>query len=117
MRRLLTPRAARRRRVRAAAAALFHEKGVHGTVGRTGILVHVSLLERDCEVIADAGVTEAVDEEAWADAVGAVREAVSAGGDALELASRIEALAAVLEPALPRAPGDVNELPDEACSP
>lgn len=113
MRRHVTPRRVREARVREAAQALFHEKGVRLTRERTGILVHASVLERHVEVVADLGVTEAVEEDAWHAAVERIRVAVARGGDAHELAAAIEGLAGVLESGLPRDADDVNELPDE----
>ena len=113
MRRLATPERLRRERVRETAAALFHEKGVRLTHARTGLLVHVSLLERRAEVVADLGVLEAVDEIAWQAEVERVQAVVAEGGDARALAAAIEALGDVLEPGLPRGADDVNELPDE----
>ncbi len=116
MRRLLVPRETRESRVREAAAALFHERRVHQTRGRTGILIHVALLERTCDVIADLGVSEAVDAERWDGAVEQLRASLPAGGDAVAFARVVETLGDLLEEALPRAADDVNELPDEPCA-
>jgi len=116
MRRLLVPRKARESRVREAAAALFHERRVHQTRGRTGILIHVALLERTCEVIADLGVGEAVDAERWDEAVERLRASLLAGRDAVAFARLVETLGDLLEDALPRDADDVNELPDEPCA-
>jgi putative membrane protein len=116
LRRLVTPRRLRDERVREAAAALFHEKGVHQTRDRTGLLVHVSLLERAVVVLPDLGVAEAVEEPAWEAAVERLRAVVGGGGDAAALAAQLAALGEVLEPALPRSADDVNELADEPCA-
>lgn len=116
VRRLLVPRARREARVREAAAAQFHEKRVHQTRGRTGILVHVSVLERTCEVLGDLGVEEAVEAEAWGQAVEGLRASLAGGDDAVAFAKAVERLGDLLEPALPRDPDDVNELPDEPCA-
>lgn len=116
MRRLLVPTASREERVREVASALFHERRVHQTRGRTGILIHVSLLERACEVVGDLGVAEAVEAEAWAEAVEALRASVREGSDAVAFARVVESLGDILEPALPRSEDDVNELPDEPAS-
>jgi putative membrane protein len=113
LRRLVVSRARRERRVHEAASALFHERRVHQTRGRTGILLHVSLLERTCEVVPDLGVVEAVEAERWDAAVASLRRCLFAGAGAVDFARAVERLGDVLEPALPRSEDDVNELPDE----
>ena len=113
MRRLLVHRTRREARVREAAAAQFHVRRVHQTSGRTGILVHLSMLERTCEVVADLGVEEAVEAEAWEAVIDQLRRGLARGADAVEIAGLLEGLGEVLEPALPRSEDDVNELPDE----
>ena len=65
LRRWLTPQSGRRRRVSEAARAEFFAKGVRMTRARTGLLVYVSLLERMVEVVADTGVSDAVDDATW----------------------------------------------------
>ncbi len=112
LRRLLTSTSAGRDAVLQAARATFFAKGVRNTSGRTGVLVYISVLERRAEILADSGVVTAVSDHAWTEAVGAVRGAVAAGEDGVAVARIIEDLAEVLEPALPRAEDDVNELPD-----
>jgi uncharacterized membrane protein len=56
LQRLLTPGHIRESYVRTKARAAFHDHGVADTRGRTGILVYVSRLEREAEVLADRGV-------------------------------------------------------------
>ena len=58
--RLVASRARKDRQVQDAAAAAFHQEAVHGTRGRTGVLVYVSALENRVEVIPDAGVAARV---------------------------------------------------------
>lgn len=115
MRRLFTPTNIREAWVRRAAKATFYEKGVRATSDRIGILVFVSLLERHAAVIADSGVTAAVDPDEWQRAVTAIDVAVARGQDGVEVARVIERLGDLLEPCLPRSEDDVNELPDEVC--
>lgn len=111
-RRLLTPPEVRRARVLTAARAAFVEKGVHRTRARTGILVYVSLLERDACVVVDTGVEGAVDVERWNASTDALARIVRHGGDAEGLAGAIADLGPVLAPRLPRTEDDVNELAD-----
>jgi putative membrane protein len=113
LRRLLTPAAIRRRQVETAARAMFVEKRIHRTVGRTGILLYISLLEREAAVVADLGVEPAAATEGWKQAVAAIEEAVRRGEDGAAVARQIEALAPVLAPVLVRSAEDVDELANE----
>lgn len=113
LRRWLSPPKLRRAQVREAARATFYEKGVRRTSEAVGILVYVSLLERRAEVVADHGVLAAVDGRAWDEAVERIGARVRAGEDGVAVAQAIEALGDLLEPCLPRAEDDVNELADE----
>ncbi|HEX2644886.1 MAG TPA: hypothetical protein VHU81_17950 [Thermoanaerobaculia bacterium] len=113
LRRLLTSPAVRRRQVEVLARALFLEKGVHKTRGRTGILLYLSLLERDAEVVVDAGVEPLLSTESWQREVGEIRAAVQRGEDGVAVATRVHALALLLGAALVRAADDIDELPNE----
>jgi putative membrane protein len=113
VRRMLTPPRARERSVQTGAKAAFYDKGVRMTRDRTGLLVYVSLLERDAAVIVDKAVQEAVDAGEWQRAVEGLRAGVARGEDGVAVARRIESLGDLLEPALPRAEDDINELADE----
>jgi putative membrane protein len=114
LQRLLTPRQILERYVQTAARAAFHDNGIGETRGRTGILVYISRLERGTEVLADRGVRDAVDAEAWTRAARAIRSAAAfREPDALAVAAAIASLGDLLQPALPRDADDVNELPDE----
>ncbi|RMH39980.1 MAG: hypothetical protein D6689_15120 [Deltaproteobacteria bacterium] len=116
-RRWLTPRSRRRQRVAQAARATFFDKGVRRTRDRTGVLVYASLLERMVEVVADSGVVDAVDADAWRRTVTEIERTLADAMNAVALAGAIEALGPVCERALPRAADDENELPDEVCAP
>jgi putative membrane protein len=113
VRRALTPRAVQDSRVRAAAGALFLEKGVHHTRERTGILLYVSLLERRALLVADAAVEREVPRREWRAAAAAIDRVVASGGDGVDVAHALATLGDLLALHLPRAAGDVNELADE----
>jgi len=115
MRRALTRRRTRRERVETAARATFVERRIHGTSGRTGILLYISILEREAAVVVDTGVEAIAATDAWRKAVGGIEEAVRNGADGVAVAERIRGLAALLGPALERSAADVDELPDEVC--
>ena len=113
LRRLLTPPAVRRRQVETAARSAFIEKRIHRTSGRTGILLYISLLERDAAVVVDLGVEPVAALEGWKAAVAGIEQAVRRGEDGVAVARQVEALAAVLSPTLAHREDDVDELADE----
>jgi len=113
VRRALTFRRVRRRQVETAARATFVEKGVHGTTGRTGILIYVSLLEREAAVVHDLGVETLATTDGWRRAAGAIEEAVRRGDDGVAVAALVRALGDLLAPALVRGAEDVDELANE----
>jgi putative membrane protein len=115
LRRALTGPADRRRQAETAARALFVEKRVHGTAGRTGMLLYISILEREAVLVPDLGLEPLAATESWKETVGAIAEAVRRREDGVEVARRVRTLAPLLAPALPRAAGDVDELANEVC--
>jgi putative membrane protein len=111
--RLATLRASRRRQVYLAARATFVDKHVDRTSRRTGILLYISLLEREAEVVADLGIDPALRTPAWQQAVAAIQEAVGRGEDGIEVAARVRGLAPALGPVCAHLEGQLNELEDE----
>jgi putative membrane protein len=110
VRRRLTREVVRREAVRTAARAAFLDSGVDRTRGRTGILVYVSLLERDAEVVADRGVESATPRPQWDDKVTALRDAVRKGEPGRVVAEHVRGLGPMLAAVLPRAEDDADEL-------
>ena len=115
LRRLLTRPAVRRRLAETAASRVFLEKRVHGTTGRTGFLLYVSVLEREAVVVADLGLEPLAATEPWRRAIGAIEAGVREGEDGVRIAEKVRALAHVCGPMLPRAHDDVDELANEVC--
>jgi putative membrane protein len=115
LRRAFTRPATRRQRVDTAARSTFVERRVHGTTGRTGILLYVSVLEREAALVVDAGVEALAATDAWRKAAGEIEEAVRQGADGTAVATRLHDLATLLGPALERSAEDVDELPNEVC--
>ncbi len=114
LRRALSPALLRRSRSETSARALFVERSVHGTTGRTGLLLYVSLLEREAVVVPDLGAQAALaGSPGWATALAALEETVRAGEDGLAASRALRGLAGPLAAALPRRADDANELADE----
>jgi putative membrane protein len=111
--RLLTSRHSRHLRVAMAARAAFVDKHVHRTSRRTGILLYISLLEREAELVADVGLDAAVATPAWQGAVAGIQEAVGRGEDGVAVAEKVRALAPILASTCARVADQVNELEDE----
>lgn len=115
MRRAFTRPPTRRARVEAAARATFVERRIHGTTGRTGVLLYVSVLEREAAFVVDLGVEALAATDAWKKAVSEIEEAVRHGEDGTAVAARLRDLSPLLGPALERSADDVDELANEVC--
>jgi putative membrane protein len=115
LRRGLTGPADRRRQAETAARALFVEKRVHGTAGRTGMLLYISILEREAVLVCDVGLEALAATESWQETAAAITTAVRDREDGVQVARRVGMLASLLAPALPRATDDVDELANEVC--
>ena len=111
LKRLLTTPAARRREVERAARATFVERGVHHTMGRSGLLVYCSWVEQQIALVADVGLAEALPEGALAKLEAALTDVMARGGAAV--ARVLAASADQMASALPHSDDDINELPDD----
>lgn len=109
----LYPKAAKQQAALMAARAAFVELGIDKTRARTGVLVFVSALERQVEVVPDAGVPVVKLGAQWTAWVERLRAAVKAA-DFAAFVEAVEAAGPVLSGALPRGHDDVNELADHA---
>jgi putative membrane protein len=110
--RALVPAARARGQVERAAASHFLSEAVHGTRGRTGLLVYVSLLERRVALVPDLGLTGRVPSVLWT----GVRWR-TAGDPARprtqdDLVRGIGEIGSILRAHLPADGADVNESPD-----
>jgi putative membrane protein len=112
LRRLLTTGKRRQSQLREAAAALFVEEGVANTRARTGVLVYVSLLERQVEVIPDVGITGHVQPDVWSHCLFELKKIGSAPDAAQALLDGIRRLGDVLSQDLPAGEDNPDELPN-----
>lgn len=108
LRRLASSRERRTQSATQAARAAFVEMGVSRTQARTGILVFVSMFERQIVVVTDIGV----EREKLGNALGQLESALEPEPELGRFVATLEALAEPLSRALPRAEDDQNELPD-----
>lgn len=90
----------------------FHRHGLHRTVGATGVLLFVSLLERRVVVLADDGIASRVEPSFWEGVDDAVLEAVRRGALRDGLVAGIRRVGELLSREFPWTAGDRNEIPD-----
>ena len=90
----LVPRSVKHDRAHRRAVEQFLAQDLHTTVGRTGVLIFVSVAERFAEVLADAAIHERVPQAVWRSAVDDLTDALGRG-DAAE--GFVRAIAAVGE--------------------
>lgn len=112
VRRALTPKALKGRRVREAALKQFLAKGIHETRERTGVLIFASLADHWVEVIADEGIYEKVDKAVWTETVKALTTELKAGRAADGFVAAVEIAGRVLAEHFPPRADNPNELPD-----
>ncbi|MBD7940529.1 TPM domain-containing protein [Brevundimonas sp. Sa3CVA3] len=112
VRRLLTPAALRRTRVRRAAMQQFLAHGLHVTEARTGVLIFAALADHQVEVVADEGIHSCVSPEVWADAVAALTSALRHDRPVEGFEQAISLCGGVLAERFPPKPADQNEIPD-----
>ena len=109
----LTPAATKHRRVRRRAVTVFHAAAERRTVGRTGILIYLSIGERRAEIVADEAILKVTDDSTWGDTMAALVEQVREGRPGDGICAAIERVGAVLTEHFPRSADDANEIPDK----
>ncbi len=108
----LTPRAILAARVRARAIDLFKVGTEAKTLGRTGVLLYVSLREHRADIVADEAIAAKVSPEVWGDAMVALIDRVRAGKPGEGMAEAVRQMGVVLAAHFPRGSENPNELPD-----
>ena len=109
---LFVTKAVRYRRAHAHAVQQFLARNIHATQGRTGVLIFVSLDEHFAEIIADAGISEKVDQEQWNAIVRTMTEGAAKNRLADALVTAVTDAGALLAQHFPPGLDDSNELPD-----
>ena len=108
----LTPRAILAGRVRARAIDLFKVGTEAKTLGRTGVLLYVSLREHRADIVADEAIAAKVAPEVWGDAMAALIDLVRKGKPGEGMAEAVRQMGVVLAAHFPRGSENPNELPD-----
>ena len=112
LRMALTPGATKSRRVRRRALQLFRVGAERRTVGRTGVLLYLSLAEHRAEIVADEAIDSKVVSETWGEAMAALIVEVKAGRPGEGMAKAVAQIGEVLAEHFPKSGADTNELPD-----
>jgi putative membrane protein len=92
---------------------IFRAAAERRTVGRTGILIYLSMAEHRAEIVADEAILAVTDESTWGEAMAALLVEVRAGRPADGICAAIAVVGDVLARHFPRSDGDVNEIPDK----
>ena len=108
----LTPRAIKAGRVRARAVDLFKVGTEAKTLGRTGVLLYLSLKEHRADIVADEAIAAKVAPEVWGDAMAALIDDVRAGRPGAGMAAAVTQMGVVLAEHFPKGDENPNELPD-----
>jgi len=112
LRMALTPRTIKAQRVRARAIDLFKVGTEAKTIGRTGVLLYLSLKEHRADIVADEAIAAKVSAEVWGDAMAALIERVRAGQPGEGMAEAVRQMGIVLAEHFPKGDENPNELPD-----
>jgi putative membrane protein len=100
------------RAVQARALQLFAERGLHGTRGRTALLVFVSELERRVVLLGDRSLNDELGQRGWDEQVELLLQHIRAGRARQGLLEVLEQLTPRLARVAPHQDDDQNELPD-----
>jgi putative membrane protein len=88
----------------------FHQ--FNPTEGQTGVLIFVSLEEKEAAIVADKAIADKLPKDYWDKPQAMIAEAILENRFADGIIAAVEDVGAQLAPHFPRADDDVNELPD-----
>ena len=113
LRLLLTPGSTKTRRVRRRAVMLFKTGAERRTVGRTGILIYLSMGEPRAEIVGDDAITAVTTPETWGEAMAALLKDVKDGRPGDGIVAAVGLIGDVLAEHFPKSSEDSNEIPDK----
>lgn len=112
MRMLFVPQSVKRANVHRRAVEQFLAQNLHTTATRTGVLIFVSLAERQVEILADQAIDKAVDAGTWQTVVDQLTADLAAGRPADGFVRAVETCGKLMAKHFPPETGDSNELPN-----
>jgi putative membrane protein len=113
LRMLLTPGSTKTRRVRRRAIMLFKAGAERRTIGRTGILIYLSMAEHRAEIVGDEAITKVTTPETWGEAMSELIAEVKQGRPTDGIIAAIGIIGDVLATHFPKSSEDSNEIPDK----
>ncbi len=108
----LTPKHIKLARVRGRAVSMFKVGTEAKTVGRTGVLLYLSMKEHRAEIVADEEIAKLVAPEVWGDAMVDLLAHVKAGRPGEGMAAAVTQMGVVLAEHFPKGSENPIELPD-----
>lgn len=112
LKRLFVSREEMTEQVEEGAAAAFFRNEIFRTRDETGVLIYISIFERQVRIIADRGINNAVGQEFWDSAVHNIVEGIKSGRQADAIVRVIEDISAELSKHFPVRSDDKDELPN-----
>ena len=112
LQKLFISRVELRRQVLNRAELEFYRNGIEGTKAHTGILIFVSLKERQVVVLADKSIESKVNEGTWQSVVDLIVEGIRRESFAQGLCSGIRRAGEILREHFPQDSDDTDELPN-----
>ena len=112
LRLFLTPGSIKQRRVRSRAIDLFRVGTDAKTVGRTGVLLYLSMREHRADIVADQAIAGKVAPDVWGAAMAALIGHVRDGRPGEGMAEAVRHMGLVLAEHFPKGSENPNELPD-----
>lgn len=109
---MLIPTAIKDSRVRNRALSLFRVSTDNRTVGRTGILLYLSMREQRAEIVAEDAIVSKVEPAVWGDAMAALVDMVRDGKPGEAMAEAVRQMGVILSEHFPKIDRNPNELPD-----
>ncbi len=110
--RLIVPRAERSRAVYERALRHFTESGVYATKERTGILVFVSLMEKEVRIVADTGISARIAQSEWDSIAHDLALGIKAGKSGDAIVTAVNRCGSILTDNFPAHRENPNELED-----
>jgi putative membrane protein len=90
----------------------FHHEGLNGTKAQTGVLIMLSMMERQAVVLADKGIASKLEGEIWKDVVRIVLHGAEGGRWRSKLEEALRLCGKILKENFPAQAGDTDELPN-----
>lgn len=90
----------------------FYESNIHKAKQDTGVLIFISLMERQCIVLAGEAIAKKMPKDTWQEVVSMAVTGIKNKKTAEGLVSAVELCGNILAQHYPLQPGDKNEFPD-----